>query len=771
MSNAEPHFIMHAIHSKPTKPLFINNLKNAFFYYKLSSLRLTPLVLAMGLLPQQAWSETATSICEPDLIAAQQQIPAKNAKQEKNFTADKLSQPSKEQYLLEGNAVVKQPGLVVLSDEALYNKTDNIAVFTGNVELHSPEMTVKAKHATLDNNQSKALLTETQFQLLPSRAHGFSDDIQVDDAAKLTTLAKASLTKCRVKTDQSVDWDLKFEKLEINDKTRRVVGRNSTLYFKGVPVFYTPYFDYPLDDRASGLLFPEVGSYKSLNQAEPSKYVKIPYYFNIATNMDDTLTAIPMTERGLILDNEFRYMAEHNDVQHNAEISITGLQDAVTDTNRWRATIDAKQNWGQGFSSSLLWDDVSDLDFYADIPVNKDFKAATLKQRLAQLDYHNGSLHAYVQMLSYLQLQNTSYNYEKRPEFGLIYSKQLNDFNLSLNATSTEFAVPTSGHSRPEAMRINIAPTLTHSLENSYGHLTTTLVANQTQYQMKDNGFNPSSENTINRFVPQFAVRGGLVFERDLNWNEQTYIQTLEPEIQYLYIPYTEQSGIELFDTGYNSVSFSNLFALNRFTGSDRIGDTNQISTALTTKLLNEKGETLAETGVGQIAYLEDRKVALSGNTPETAKTSDIFIKLGISTNNWYFSSTAQLDRQDQHITHANTRLKWQKNDDTFLINHTLLKQGTASETENTSFGGYTNIYNNWDIGFYGNYDMLNDEFYNKQIGLRYDSCCWSAEIIAERTQLQNGLYNNGIQVQFELKGLSTSGTRFRQDLTNKLNF
>jgi len=793
MSNSEPNFVMPK--SKKQTPIHLFSVLNhSSIQKRFPSNAIKALLCSLCLTPYQAWSNDQN--CMPERIAQQQDIPAKNSSEQtsasaqQNIEADRLLQPSNTQYILQGNAILKQPGLVVLSDEALYDKNTKTAIFDGNVEVHQPEMLIKANKAKINNEQGTAFLDDTQYQLLPSRTHGKSDNIEIDEKQEQAKLAKATLTTCKVNADDTVDWDMKFEDLTINNQTRRIVGNNTTVYFKGVPIFYTPYFDYPMDNRASGLLFPEVGSYKPLTQSNPHQYVKVPYYFNIAPNIDDTLTAIPITERGLALENEFRYIAKTHDVVHSADITLTGIQDQVVaskglasadafgnvtfgdkQSERWRATVKANQNWGHDFSSTIDWTEVSDENFFADIPVQSELRTVTQKQRSARVDYRNDNFQAYAQLLSYLRLQNAATNYEKRPEIGVSYAKYINNFDFDINATLTDFHVPVSGHTKPEAVRFHTAPTLSHQFENSYARLKSTLVANQTQYQMKDNGYNTSGQDSINRFIPQFAIRGGLIFERGVEFGGQNYIQTLEPEIQYLYTPYEDQSGIALFDTANRSLAFSNLFELNRFTGADRIGDSNQISTALTSRLLTSQGSTLAEAGIGQIHYLADRQVTLNGSAPETEKYSDIFVKLGLTLKDWYFSSTTQFDNDNRQLTNANTRLKWQQPTTTLLLNHTLNNLNQTNETEMLSMGGYTQIYSKWDLGIYSSYDMQQSEIYETQIGLRYDSCCWATEFIAERTQLENGLYNDGIQVQFELKGLSTSGTRFKQAITNKLNF
>lgn len=745
----------------------------------------------------QSHAQPSDERCLPELIAPLQSIPAhdklraKEQPVEQNLEADELTQPTQTTYQLLGHARLKQPGLVVLSDQIHYDKTQRTAEFIGHVELHQPDILITAEHANLDEKTKTSALLNTQYQMLPSRVHGVSERIDLNQTTEKADLNNASLTTCKRKLDQSVDWDLTFDTLQINNQRRRVIGKNTTLYFKKLPIFYTPYFDYPLDDRASGFLFPEFGNYKALTQEEPIHYLKVPYFFNIAPNMDDTLTTIPMTKRGLVLDNEFRYLAKQNSVVHTAELDITLLQDQLTAKEglvsadnagnlsygdkietRWRASLDAKQNWGQGLSSAILWHATSDENLFADLPIEPSLKTVTQTQRHINVDYRSNNLHAYAQLLSYLRLRNAPLNYEKRPEIGVDYRHQTDAFSLNLQANATEFVMPISEHSKPEALRIHLEPSIEYQLRKTYGGLKAILVANQTQYQMHDNGYNTTGESTPSRFIPQFALKGDLVFERQWDIAGQNYTQTLEPAIQYLYVPFEDQSKLPLFDTANRSLAFSNLFELNRFSGSDRIGDANQVASALTTRLLNDDGQQLMDAGIGQIHYLNDRQVTLTNTTLQTEAVSDLFVKMGANFSTVYFSATAQLDHQDYRLTNANSRLKWQPNKrSALLLNHLIQNQGLASETQVLNTGGYTQISSKWQLGAYANYDLKHSELIESNLGVKYDSCCWSVEMIAEHTQLENGLYNDGVQFQFELKGISSSVSSFRKDLSQKLNF
>lgn len=750
----------------------------------LASVLLWSATSALIFFSSSSWAEDnatlSADLCLPQLIVPFQSIPPQESQDQsapQNLEADELTQPTTSTYQMLGNATFKQPGLVVLSDRMLYNKTDKTADFFGHVELHQPQILVTAEHAHLDEPSQTAILNQTEYQVLPSRVYGQSSQIIVNQATENAQLNRASLTACPQQPEgTSVPWDLSFSTLQLNNQTRRMVGKHTILYIKDLPVFYTPYFDYPLDDRASGFLFPELSSYKSVTQDEPLTYLKLPYFFNIAPNIDDTLTIMPMTERGLALDNEFRYLGKQGGVTHQLVFDATVLQDdLIADDalkNRWRTSIDASQNWGKGLSSHVLWHEVSDENFFADIPVDTSLKTVTQTERHLKLDYRQDNLYSYAHILSHLRLRDAVPNYEKMPEIGFDYSHQVDRLRLDMQAIATEFAMPDINHSSPEALRVHLQPALEYQIRKPYGGIKSTLVANQTQYQMHDNGFNSSGESTITRFVPQFALKGELVFERQFDLFGAEYTQTLEPQIQYLYVPYSDQSKIPLFDSATQSLAFSNLFSLNRFTGSDRIGDANQVSTALTSRLLDEDGRQIADAGIGQIAYLEDRKVRLAGNTPETTEVSDIFVKLGLNFSTLYFSSTLQVDREDHHVTNSNSRLNWQPTENhSLLLNHLTQNQGTANEEEAVALGGFARINSEWELGVYANYDLKNRQLFETNLGVRYDSCCWAAEIVAEHTQLINGLYNDSIKFQFELKGLGTTNQRFKEDFAQKLNF
>ncbi|WP_024850672.1 LPS-assembly protein LptD [Hydrogenovibrio kuenenii] len=742
---------------------------------------------------QDKCATSAQDSCKPDWIATPRAIPGPST--QNNASADELIQTTPNNYRLLGNVVIERPGSILISDQAKFNRLKQTAHAFGQVELHRSDLILTGTSAILNQNAKTAIFDNSQYQFTASRAHGTAKKVSLDQQDRLANLDDANYTTCKGVVFQDrdqkssptkkYDWELDFSHLKIDDAKRRIYGKNAVLYFKSVPMFYTPYINFPMDNRASGFLFPTFGTHQSITQTTPESYLSVPYYFNLAPNYDDTLTITQMEKRGTVLGNEFRYLEPN----HSATLTTHWLRDQITNNSgtlqqttpiadRWDAQLTANQHWAPGLNSDILWREVSDENFYADIPVDTTLDTVTTTERHINLNYQNQNFSSHISMLNYLRLrQNAPYNYEKKPEIGMSYLHNfeqggLKNFSTNIIAEATDFQVASALAQKPEAKRTYLSPSIDYTLTKPYGHIKAEVVANKVHYTMKNNGFNNTGANEHDITIPQYALNGGLKFERNLNLDSHSLIQTLEPKIQYLFVPYQDQSNIPVFDTGVHSLDFSNLFSYNRFSGYDRIGDTQQVSAALTTRFLTSDGTPIAQAGLGQIFYLDDRKVQLSGNAIDTNRTSDYYLNLGFTASKFTFASTSQYSRQNFELTNANSRLKLDLSPKfKLLVTNTVTNNNRPGEQENLAAGFNWRMNDKWTLGSYWNHDFtagLNTEINS---ALRYDSCCWASELSLKEAQLGNGLYNYSIQYLIELKGLSSVGTSFSKYLTNKLDF
>lgn len=750
-------------------------------------------------------------ICLPNWILSQQPIPAKNSLT--NLSGKELFQPASNQYQLIGDAFVTQPDLVLEADMLFYDQLNAQTEAHGNVQLHQNDLLMRGTEARFNQQSQQGFVTEVQYQFKDStRAHGIANKIEFDQISEITELDKSTYTVC---PQDDVSWLLHFKNLKINNQKRRLYGKHTWLEFKKIPVFYTPYINFPLDDRASGLLFPSFGSHSTAVDENSSKVFAQPYYFNIAPNFDDTLTPIWIEGRGVAIDNEFRYLRP----KHRGVLNLTHIDDQrskhglkyaerngeITEDQaikqRWRAQFNGSQNWGNGFSSNINWFEVSDPDFFNDIPMgltpsetSRDWRNETQIERSARLNYRNGPVQAHIAHLGYLPMRHGERNIlEKSPEIGFNFGKSFGRLYTNFYAETAEFKrysgfndFVKDGRIRPisvtesqfeknnfhQGRRSYLEPSLIYRIDKSYGFIQSQVQGNLRSYNLNNIRENQYEANDTNT-VMQYALRGGLVFERDLNLFGNSFIQTLEPEVQYLYVPYVKQDHLKTFDTSLASLDFSNLFALNRFSGYDRIGDTKQVSVAINNRILSEAGKPLAEFGVGQIFYLQDREITLGKDQTQTDDRSDYYLKAGIYLPKVHFASTNTLDKDEVVLTQTQNRLRIEAFDKVELL---AVHQGERlnikdKSTQSIGLGAIIQLNSKLQFASYLNRDITNNEkrqFYN---GLRYESCCWALELVHEKRQYTPGHYNESINLNIELKGLSTDSGRFSHRVREELDF
>lgn len=731
--------------------------------------------------------------------------------------ADLFEQPQAELYRFRGNTSFWQDGILVFSPFVEIDQAAQSAILSADtseqtplisnsskpyrpVILHEKNLSIVAEQIKLDQNSRESDITQAKFQLFPSRTYGTAQWIKLSEQGNFANLRQAELSTCpssEAYGEGDKDWHLEFDEVKIDRQAQRVIGKHTVLKIKDIPVFYSPYFDYPLNDRASGFLFPDFGRHSSLTSDAAIEFAKIPYFLNLAPNYDLTLTAMPMSQRGLLADGEFRYLSQQQQLNHRGTLQLSYLQDELTGTqgvstigqdgrlqysdptqDRWRVNLDTYQNWGDGFSSQLLWHDVSDASFYSDLPIDPRFQNATEIRQNALVRYQQTGLSAYAQMTGYKTLRTERNYYEIRPEVGVNW-QALNQQNWQVDVAlrTTDFIaqneVNNSSLLRFEGLRTYLSPTVRYQQSNLYSDLKVETTLHHRAYQL-DSTQDDSTLNA-NLTIPELKLYGALRFERQFAnfWQttDQTlssdaayYTQTLEPQVQYVYIPYKDQQQIPLFDSSSRSLDFSNLFASNRFYGVDRIGDTHQLSYALSSRIYSQNGQELVNLGIGQIAYFDDRKVTLGADALQTETFSDLYAKANFYLGKLSLENTLKIAYEDQKIDAASSRanLQLKKNQAAYVqYSRSLDPVNTSSlyNYENLAVGGYTPMTQNTQLGLYTRYDLLNNRAELNQLSLRYQSCCWSLQVAAEQTSFENGLSDNKIQFLFEFNGLSSQNS------------
>lgn len=669
---------------------------------------------------------------------------------------------------LSGNVEVIQGSRYVGADRVTYDRGSTDLVARGNAVVGNPGMRLVADEAKMNLGSDKGSLTNVEYRLFGKiNARGTADRAELVHP-ELTQYENIVYTTCR---PGQKAWSLDAEKLELDQSGGWGVARNAKLRVGSVPILYTPYLSFPIDDRRkSGILVPTVG-----NSGDNGIDVTVPYYWNIAPNMDATFFPRYMSKRGGMLGTEFRYLSERQTAELYGEI-IPEDRNFENGGTRWAVRVEHKARIARRWSTNVNFNQVSDDQYLEDFGNNLDLTSIRNIERRGDLIYTGNGWSLLTRLLDYQTvdptISPTNRPYARLPQLLLTTSPMRLDSGIQLGVDGEydyfRHEVKVQGH------RAALQPYATWPMRKSYGHLIPKLNLYLGAYGLQDSDSDSDSDMQGNPSytIPSFSLDGGLVFERTVQWFDHESLQTLEPRIFYLYTPYVDQEDIPVFDSTELSFSYSSLFRGNRFTGRDRIGDANQLTLGLSTRTLaQESGRELLRASVGQILYFRDRDVQISG-PPEDASSSSIAGELSARlmdnlTGRATFEWDPNEEAEDRFPARA-LELHYETRDDRLLNVAYRFNLGTSDDTsyENTDLSFSMPV--SPDLKLVGRwyYSLLNSETIEAFAGVEYGQCCWRLRLLGQHLKRNSeSTGSNAIMVQMELAGLGSVGQQVEKFL------
>jgi len=541
-------------------------------------------------------------------------------------------------HLIQGNTQVFADHANIHRDPQKASPIDTITA-TGHVKLTQPGLRVDGPEALINQDTNTQTITDADYRFYPRHARGTADLITITNQTKMT-LKKATYTTCRPNQNT---WNLRAKNVTLNKTTGRGRARNSWFYLYNIPVFYWPYVDFPIDDRRqTGFLFPNYGS---TNRS--GFELSAPFYWNLAPNYDATITPRLLSKRGLETTTQFRYLSAQstgeltgsflpNDKANHAfrqnslasHPLITQPHDPrLTALNKGdhRAFVKANYNsyFNEHWGSSLQYQAVHDDNYFMDF--SNSIGASSTTQLLQQGDIFFQSSHWNMQtrLQQYQTLHPfegpiTADIYRRLPQVALqgSYDVPINslDFVFTTQADITRFQHkrdPINGFSYTTGDRSQVRPGLSLPIVHPGWFITPRVQLDMTAYSLAvgSNDKTFISPNT-HRVIPIIDIDSGLFFERTTKFWQENHTHTLEPRLYYLSVPYHNQNTLPNFDTGYSGFDYNQLFWDNRFTGLDRVGDANQVTMSVTSRLLTEKsGQERLSATLAQIRYFQQNRV------------------------------------------------------------------------------------------------------------------------------------------------------------------
>ncbi|WP_196207734.1 LPS assembly protein LptD [Citrobacter sp. Res13-Sevr-PEB04-36] len=658
----------------------------------------------------------------------------------------------------------------------------------GNVHYDDNQVILKGPKGWSNLNTKDTNIWEGDYQMVGRQGRGKADLMKQRGENRYTILENGSFTSC---LPGSNTWSVVGSEV-IHDREEQVAEIwNARFKLGPVPVFYSPYMQLPVGDkRRSGFLIPNA-KYTSNNYFE----FYLPYYWNIAPNMDATITPHYMHRRGGVMwENEFRYLSQAGaglmEFDYLNSDKVYEDENSKDDNSRrwlfyWRHAGVMDQVW----RFNVDYTKVSDSSYFNDFDNKYGSSTDGYATQKFSVGYAVKNFDATVSTKQFQVFgdQNKS-SYSAEPQLDVnFYQNDVGPFDTRVYAQAVHFVNTTDN--MPEATRLHLEPTINLPLSNQWGSINTEAKMLATHYQQTNlDWYNSNPQNTklddsANRVMPQFKVDGKMVFERDMEMLAPGYTQTLEPRAQYLYVPYRDQSHIYNYDSSLLQSDYSGLFRDRTYGGLDRIASANQVTTGVTSRVYDDAAVERFNISVGQIYYFTESRTGDDQIKWENDDQTGSLVWAGDTywriSDRWGLRSGIQYDTRLDSIATSSSSIEYRRDENSLLqLNYRYAspeyiqaavpsRDVTNAQYANgiSQVGGVASlpIADRWSIVGAYYFDTNVNKAADSMLGLQYNSCCYAIRFGYERklngwdNKMQHAIYDNTIGFNIELRGLSSN--------------
>ncbi|MDX1375234.1 MAG: LPS-assembly protein LptD [Burkholderiales bacterium] len=655
-----------------------------------------------------------------------------------------------------GNVELKRDGTTVFSDFLRYNQEFGRIEADGGVRFELEGDRFFGPRLRYDTLEETGVFDQPTYVIQREQtARGKAE--RVDFLSRdVYRLSGATYTTCAPGQD---DWLVETGELELDYRIDEARVRDGRLRFFDTTVLALPFAKLPLDkQRKSGFLTP----YYAQTSTRGFE-VGVPYYWNIAPERDATIMPVYMAKRGLQLKGDYRYLGR----SYAGDLHLEYLDDRRFGDSRSGVSFQHTHQITPQLYGRVDYNEVSDDQYFADLSSQVRLTSLGVLPREGYLQYVGGlgafTYGATARVQKFLTLQDPSAPivppHDRLPQ--LTFSGGINDVgglvDLGLPAEYVSFAHPTLA----EGGRLVTNPTLSVPVLAPGWFLRPKLGLRYSTYDLSrlTPGAAPGTSQRPSATIPWGSIDTGLVFERPVSWEGRPITQTLEPRAYYVYIPFRDQSDMPLFDTAPADFNYAQIFTENRFVGGDRFGDANEVTLALSSRLLGPAGRELLRATIAQKYYFDDERVGLTPTSPlRTDNSSDILASIGGRLSPaWAFDTTVQykpgLSVLDKYYLSARYSPAIGKVlSASYRYQRDVLRQLDVSGQWPFARGWYA-------VGRY-NYSFLDGRLLEGLAGFEYNAGCWVFRAVLQSLQTTTDTKSTGVYFQLQLNGLGEIGTK-----------
>lgn len=653
-----------------------------------------------------------------------------------------------------GNVDITTDSAVIHAEKAEVSDNGKSVSATGNVTYSDRQLSVSSDGLSVSSQTQTLNMQNTVYQLTGFVGHGAAEeiDISADDGI---SLKEVSFTTCPLGQE---DWRLVASEISIEQGETMGEAHHTRFYVGDVPVLYLPYFAFPVSNqRQSGLLFPLISSSTSTG----IDYEQ-PYYWNIAPNYDMTISPRLMSNRGVQLKTEFRYLTESS--QGNLFLEyLPNDTKLASDDSRYFYRYQHQGTLGDSWMVNADLNGISDNNYIVDLGSDFYNRSDTTINRTLGVEYFSNHVDFSLYVRDFDTIGDYEDIYRALPEAKIQLRQPLGDM-LALTVDSELAYFDNAQENNPTALRWHVAPTLSLPYQRYWGEMTAELTVMNTYYHQREIE-GTLLEEEVNRTLTRGRLFSSLYLERNDNLLGNNMTVTLEPKIQYLYTSYEDQSNIGLYDTTALLNDVNGLFRGQEFTGLDRINDNNQITLGVTSRVIDDANREQFVVSLGQIFYLADTRItATTDDRNRSALAAELDWRFD---DNWFVHSTVQIATDNDKVERISMVLEYRRDNESLVqMSHRFVRDLSGETIDQLGISASWPIAKNWHWVGRSYRDLERDRSIENYFGVQYESCCWAVRLVAQRSlsnrydalgQQNTNEFDSSIGLQFIFKGIGSA--------------
>jgi len=668
-----------------------------------------------------------------------------------------------------GSVILVDKDQKIIADQLSFNRLKMQIKAIGNIHYQGKQINIFANTLSASKTERFTEMTSAAYQLDGNPGHGKAAKLSINGDGQLS-LEDSTFTTC---LQEVPDWQIKASEINLSASGDFGEAYNAQFRVLDVPILYVPYFSFPISKkRLTGFLYPELST--STNSGIE---FTAPFYWNIAENYDATITPHYMSKRGLQIQTEFRYLMDEQSGKVDIEYLNNDKEIKANNDPRYLARFQHVGTFSEDFRAYIDYTTISDDNYLVDIGSKQYNSNDAYLYQTGELAYFSDQWQSTIKLQDFEVLGDHQPSYQTLPHIEFSAQQPLNFLSGQFEVYSEVTSFQASEADQVEANRYHVEAGFIFPIARPAWFLNSEVKLMHTYYQQDNIAQGSDLEETVERTLPKVRIHGGINFDREILAFGQSYRHTLEPQLQYLYVPEEDQSNIGLYDTTILQDDFHGIFRDTSYSGLDRIAAANQYTWGITSRLLNKENLEIIRVSLGRIQYLGNENTDLANDVvltdnatinngikdKQSSVAADLFYRIN---HQWQVSADIQYNTLEDFTNKGQVNIDYQINKYNLVqLNHRYTRNVSGDSLEQVSLLTSFAINENWAFVGRLTQDLQQDRSLESYAGFQYESCCWAVRIAYHR-HINSNLdpdsfasegreeFDTGMMIKFIIKGL-----------------